>query len=509
MVEGPRENGGQEQYRRCWELGVIVLAAGIALVGIRPYAGSWNDGGRLATIEALVDYHTLAIDQSIFVQVPPQTDPNVPGPYGDERLLQQGTGDKLWIGGKFYSHHSPVPAVLLAGVYQGLQWATGLTARARPDWFCFAMTLASSGLAYVVSVWCIFRLGGLLQLPVFLRLFLTASFATATVAPAYERQVNNHILLLAVTALLLMALVHVARRARAAPLDWPRLLWVGSLAGLGYTIDLGAGPILLCCTLGLIAYRHRRIMPVLAVSLAALPWLVLYHALNYQIGGTFRPAAAVPEYLEWPGSLFHPDNMTGVWNHHTLQDFLTYAGGLLLGERGFLGHNLPLFLALPGVVILAGRRVRELPEVLFAVIFCTGTWLAYAGASNNYSGSCCSIRWFVPFLAPAYFILAVLVRDDVIYRRAFFVLTAFGVLFGAIMWYRGPWYHLTLPYFWTIQIEGLACAFIVGYWCYRQQQARAWQRAVLTLAQLRARRPIVRRRRVDDSSDVHHLTPVP
>ena len=46
---------------------VIVAAAAVALVSARPYAGGWNDGSRLAMVESVIDRHTLAIDDSIFV----------------------------------------------------------------------------------------------------------------------------------------------------------------------------------------------------------------------------------------------------------------------------------------------------------------------------------------------------------------------------------------------------------------------------------------------------------
>ena len=49
---------------------VVAVAAFIALAGARPFAGSWNDGSRLATVEALVDYGTWAIDDSVFLCVP-------------------------------------------------------------------------------------------------------------------------------------------------------------------------------------------------------------------------------------------------------------------------------------------------------------------------------------------------------------------------------------------------------------------------------------------------------
>ena len=67
-----------------WVLAAVALA--IAAVGARPYAGGWNDGSRLATVECLVDYHTMAIDRSIFVQVPPPDGSQTPSPYPpDER----------------------------------------------------------------------------------------------------------------------------------------------------------------------------------------------------------------------------------------------------------------------------------------------------------------------------------------------------------------------------------------------------------------------------------------
>ena len=74
---------------------VLAGAVTLALVSARDYAGGWNDGSRLATVECLVDYHTLAIDQSIFVKVPAH-DGTAPTPYraDDANLMEHGTGDK-------------------------------------------------------------------------------------------------------------------------------------------------------------------------------------------------------------------------------------------------------------------------------------------------------------------------------------------------------------------------------------------------------------------------------
>jgi hypothetical protein len=208
---------------------------------------------------------------------------------------------------------------------------------------------------------------------------------------------------------------------------------------------------------------------VAAFGLAALPWLALHHAVNYATGGTFQPANAVPDYFLWPGCPFDPHNMTGVWNH-TVGHFLAYAADLLVGQRGFLNHNLPLLLALPAIVVLLARRTKELPEILFVGFWCGGTWLAYAVTSTNHSGLCCSIRWLVPLLAPAYFALAVFLRQHPAWRRDFVLLSAWGALFAGMMWLEGPWrpwMKQRLVYYWLLQ--AVALASWAGY-CLRQRR---------------------------------------
>jgi hypothetical protein len=448
----------------------VIGAAAIALVSARPYAGSWQDGSRFASVEALVDYHTLAIDNSIFVQVPVSPPSSAPYPADEPDLRRYGTCDKLYINGHFYTD-KPVPALLLASVYQLWQWAGGATARERPDYFCWVLTLASAGLAYVIAVWCMYRLGQPLRLPLALRLALTASFALATLALPYTRHVNTHILLLAVGAAAFLSLTRMAEATSASTTPWLRLAGLGTLAGLGYTLDLGAGPVLLVCLLGLVVYRSRRLGPVAVFLLAALPWLITHHALNYAIGGTLRPVNSVPEYSTWPGCPFTPSNLTGSWKHGA-GHFLVYAAALLAGKRGFLGHDLPLFLALPGIVVLLRRRPAVWAEVVCAACWCAGTWLLYAALSNNYSGTCCSVRWFVPLLAPGYYVLALFLRRCPEYRWDFHVLSGWGLILGGLMWWHGPWMNHMVPWFWPLQAAALMSWLGCRLWRRRLDRSR-------------------------------------
>lgn len=425
---------------------IAVLASVIALASARPYAGCWNDGSRLATVESLIDHGTFVIDASVFVHPPRPPAPN-PYPDDDPGLQQSGTQDKLFINRHYYSDKSPVPGVLMAGAYQLWQWLTGWTAHTHPAAFCRDMTLVSSGLAFVLAVVGTWRLAVMLGLRPGLGLSLTASFALATVAVPYARHVNNHIVLLAVGVWLA---VDVAGRRGAS---WGRLLRMGTLAGLGYTIDLGTGPVIFTATAVLVLVRCRKPV-VLGFFVAALPWMGLHHALNYAIGGTWRPANAVPEHFTWPGSPFHAGNLTGGLAHPSLGSLALYALSMIFGKRGFLGHNLPLFLLVPAAWWMLRRYRGQRPEVLWGLGCCLGTWVLYATSSNNSSGRCLSIRWFVPLLGPAYLVLGQFLRRYRRYRADFVLLSAWGMVLAALM-YEGPWSVHAVPCFWPIQAAAL------------------------------------------------------
>src|SRR5207249_7296972 len=130
-----------------------------------------------------------------------------PYPASDPLLQAIGTSDKLLIGGHYYTDKPPLPAVLLAGVYWGAQRVTGLNARDDTAWFCRLMAMVQSGLAYVVAVTCFWRVGQQVRLPDRVNLALTALFALATIAVCYTRVVNSHILLLALTSLMLASML--------------------------------------------------------------------------------------------------------------------------------------------------------------------------------------------------------------------------------------------------------------------------------------------------------------
>jgi hypothetical protein len=437
---------------RFWGLcqnGLIGFAVVMALISAKPYAGSWNDGSRLASVEAFGEQGSFVIDESIFVKVPP-AQASVPRPYSatPELLNQTGTLDKLLINGHFYSDKPPVMTVLLGSVYRLSLAIGGPTAVERPDLFCRWLTLLSAGLPFVLSVLAMKLLFQKLALPGKLATLLLLGFTCSTYAMTYTWYVNNHIVFLAVSAWLCLLLVR-------GYWTWSGSLATGTLAGFGYTLDLAIGPALLIALLLYMVLVRPRWQHWLLIAVAASPCLGLHHAVNYSIGGTIGPANAVPEYLNWPGSPFDARTMTGGLKHSPLQ-LVLYCLDMLFAKKGYISHDFPLFL-FPASVILVWRYQREQRRtVAFVAVWFLLGFMAYAISSTNLSGACCSIRWFVPYLAPMFWIIALMLKDSPRYRIDLLWLTLIGLPFGILMWWQGPWTQWMVPGFWIwLGIAGL------------------------------------------------------
>ena len=224
---------------------------------------------------------------------------------------------------------------------------------------------------------------------------------------------------------------------------------LGTLAGLGFNLDFGSGPPLVAFTFAFVLWQKRRFRSVLAFSLAVLPWVAAGIGINYAIGGVWKPINMYPEHFQFPGTPFTEENLTGFFRHEPLNQFL-YAAGMLFGKQGFLNHNLPLLLCVVAGWNVARHSVAVRPGLLMLLGWCGATWLMYAVLSNNMGGGCCSVRWFVPFLAPGFWLLAVILRDRPERRREFLVLAVGGAVLSSLMWWKGPWTMRMVPLLWPI-----------------------------------------------------------
>ena len=453
----------------------MLAAVVVALASARPYAYGANDKSRLATVECLVDYHTLAIDRSLwFDQTCDKLRPHPDGP--------------------FYSDKPPILALMLAALYQVLHSAFGLSAAANNEGFCYLLTLASCGVAYAAAVWCVYRTGRALGLSSGWAAALSASFGLATIVPAYACHLNSNLPTLAAAAGILLNLTTLKSRtgflvsgslppcgggsgwgvmASEPPPPTPalphkgggsqwvgRLLLIGALAGFAYALEQSTGGLLLAAAAVAAAVRLRRASAVAWIGLAALPWALLHHAVVYSYAGTLGPPNANPAYFDYPGSLFNAGNLTGRWNHAGPGAFAAYAFLMLFGDHGFLLSNPTLLLAMPAAAWALRRPNGGRVETICFGLWGVGVWLVYAALSTNFGGQCCSIRWFVPLLAPGYFWLALLLRDYPQFRIDFVVLNVWGSVLAVYFWCWGPFaayeHQPQFPYiFWSAAAAGL------------------------------------------------------
>ena len=431
-----------------WVLAATAFA--VAAAGAKPFASSWNDGSRLASVEALVERHTFCIDGSVFLEPPAELFARgTPPYYPADPLLKLGTRDKLLIDGRYYSDKPPLVSVPLAVAYRMLMQLGLPKPSERPDVFAWVVTVLLCGTGYAVAVGCMWSIGTRVGLPPAWRLAWLAAFALATVLPAYTRSANNHLAQLGAVAAVCVLLCRVADAAAEGRTAWGSLVAAGFLTGFAYNLDFGVGPPLVPAVLAVGAIRTRRALPVAACGFAALPCILTGHVINFAIGGDWlRPLNMHPEYLMWPGSPFDT-TMTGVIRPRPFAQFL-YALDLLVGKKGFLTHNLPLLLALAAGVLVLKRPGRDRVELLALGAWCVVGWLMYGVLSKNHGGGCVSIRWFVPFLAPGFWLLAEVLKERPEYRRDFVALAAWGVPLAVSAWLVGPWWMRNVPLYWWV-----------------------------------------------------------
>jgi hypothetical protein len=90
-----------------------------------------------------------------------------------------------------------------------------------------------------------------------------------------------------------------------------------------------------------------------------------------------------------------------------------------------------------------------------------GSLLLYGALSSNYGGFCCSIRWFVPFLAVGYYTLAVVVRTESTYKAGLILFSGLGAPLAFLEWLHGPWLEPAredpgADWFLVVEMVGLA-----------------------------------------------------
>lgn len=431
---------------------VIVLVAIAAAPGVFPFAGSWNDGSRLAAIESLSERNTWILDESLFV-FPSGPKSGVPNPYdpASPGLAQRGTLDLMQIDGHFYSDKSPVPTVFLAGTWKVLRLLGAPSPQENPGFFCWMMGWMGAVWPLAFGVGAVWALAAALTKDQVSFWWVFLGGTLATMAPCYSRSINTHIMMWAVSAWVTLCLTRMSGELSVArQMAWG--LFLGTILGLGYGVDLGIGPALTVASGAwlILGWGLSRWLVLVGMMVGFFPWFLLHHGIGYALAGTWGPMNANPAFFQWPGSPFDEKSLTGGFKHPGWGKFLLYSGDMLFGKKGILFHEglgLLGFLGLCNLIKPAISPSRGL--TLFNRAFFLLAFLVYALGSNNQSGLCRSVRWFLPLALPLWYFATLAINGCETRWAIYRGLVVLGVPVAVLAFLGGPWEGSVLAGYWV------------------------------------------------------------
>ncbi len=351
-----------------WPLLLLLALAPILLT--KHAATSWNDASRMATVQALVEHGTFAIDATAFV----------------------ATGDKVRIGGQFYSDKPVMPALLGALVYWPLH-ASGLRLTEGPCWAYYLITLATIGLPWLLGMLAFHRAVGITGADATARTWCTVALAFGSILWPWSTVFANHSFAAACLAIGLPLVLRVRHGGAGAGTAFG----AGAAWGLAASADQPFGIFIVAFAAMLLADpRSRRLAGWFVLPAMLAVGLVI--GVNFAISGSVIPVQLVPAHFDYAGSPWRGSaELSGV-RTNSLTETSRYALAMLLGMKGFLWFNPLLWLA---ALAWAAQLRRAAPLRLEAVAVGGATLVLvgyYVTRTNNYGGSAFGIRWFVPLL---------------------------------------------------------------------------------------------------------------
>jgi hypothetical protein len=384
---------------RPWALAVPVLVLMIALPLLRPlrHPAEISDEEllRLATIRALVEYHTLAIDKT--------------APFDSPLLVR--AGDRV------YADQPPMMSVLLAPP-AWVMWKVGLSFESNQSLIAYMLTLIGVTLPVAGAAGLVYRMGRLFELPRRWRTGLAAVTVLGSGLLSYAVVLNVH----APAAVLVLSsaacLIHVAS------LKEPRraLVWLaiaGLCASFAATLDPAAAVFVLLFLFVIAAMRFpisSRALGVLVFVGGAIGPLVAHDLLNRQITGDILPAtlhdelsrgrsagAAAPAIPGSGGARLVPLDDDELTDHSWLRTADLYAGWTytsLFGSHGIVSHFPIVLFGVAGVFAVMHRHWPTSTKTLAAASLAgAATVIAtYCVWRSDWRRAMFATRWFIVFM---------------------------------------------------------------------------------------------------------------
>lgn len=367
-----------------------------------------NDQSRLATMESLVERGTFAIDDSTF----------------------NGTVDKIFVNGHFYSSKPPVLSFLGAGLYFILHHCFNLSMAHPLTYYCLTLFLIGvpSTLLLAFFYWSL----AFTDLKKSDYWIVTYALGLGTLIFSYSVVINNH----TVAASLLYLGFYFLLRIKHLDYDKTKFIFAaGFFSALAAVIDVPPGIVFLVLFYILLIVQTKSLSP--AYVLGALGPFALYAVLNFAILGDVLPAQLHGELYHYPGSYWNDPK--GIDALH--EPKLIYAFHALIGNHGLLLFT-PL-LVFPPVMLVRIFSNRSHPFWREAVVISFGCFiiiLFYIFWTSNYGGVAFGFRYFIPFTPLLFFFLSFFfVEIQLRRKRMLFYALLYPSVALATIGARNPW----------------------------------------------------------------------
>ncbi|HLF25146.1 MAG TPA: glycosyltransferase family 87 protein [Anaerolineae bacterium] len=353
---------------------------------------SWQEESRMATVQALVEQGTFAIDHTEFNR----------------------TGDKVLVNDHFYSDKTPLLSVAAAGVYAILHNGFGLTLDPTicvPDADPSACrAFGPAGLRLTAFYWLTLIFVGAasaLLIALFWKALLmrglSGSAATglalalglaSPIAP-YSIVFAGHV----PAALSLFAGFWLLTLAPSRP----RFFWAGLLISLAANIDLTLAVFLVAFGVYVFASQRRGVVPF---ALGALLPFGASAIINYAAAGTLAPLYFDPKAYDFFGTVLNK-TVGGTAGFYSLDFGLRYAYDLLVGRRGLFSFTPLLVFAVAGLWRALRNRCAALRPLAVAALAGSLAFTLYLILrTDNFGGTAWGTRWFVPLIPLGWYFVA-------------------------------------------------------------------------------------------------------
>jgi hypothetical protein len=356
------------------EAALFVLALGAYAYFFQ--AGGWNQNSRFDTVRAVVEQHSLIIDDYV-----------------------ANTGDFSVVNHHFYGDKAPGLQLLALPVYAAVHpfFEDGRRPRGRLVHLgAYLCTVFAVALPSALAVAVLFTTARTLGASAGTAALLSVAYAFGTLAFPYATLFYSHQL----TAALVLFAFALLVRARGEG-EWTRGAMASGGFLLGYAIATEYPAALAVAAIGLYALataRPRSRIVWMAIG-GVIPLLALAGYHTFVFGGPFTVG-----YDSSPDSAREGGMLLGI----TLPSLRVLAKVLFAESRGLLRHVPWLLLAVPGAAILARSRARRAEGVTLLALIAASLWFN-SSLTNTVAdwkgGTGVGTRHLVPYLP--FYVLAI------------------------------------------------------------------------------------------------------